>query len=302
MHSPRPEFPSVQKTVISGILFTNFAYFLFSLQDASVKWLVADLPIWQVLFVRSVTIFAICAVIGRGPVLRRASASPILKPMFLRNVLLLSAWLAYYTASRELGLAEMTTLYFAAPIIVTVLAVPILGEVVPLNRWVAVATGFVGVLIACDVFGRGFSISLPVGLALLAAAFWAIASVLLRKTAMHEDTLVQMVISNGFLLLFTGLAVPFVWQPLGMQELLLMTGTGVLAGLGQYAMFEGMRRAEVSLLAPFEYSSLIWGFILGYLIWSEVPTHNVFLGAILIFSAGMIIIVAERFGRRAAET
>ncbi|MDR6754935.1 drug/metabolite transporter (DMT)-like permease [Mycoplana sp. BE70] len=292
----------MHKRILSGILLTSFSYFLFSVQDASVKWLVAALPIWQVLFVRSVTIFAICAVYGRGPLLRRASVSPILKPMFVRNLLLLAAWLSYYTASRDLGLAELTTLYYASPIIVTVLAIPILGEAVPLNRWVAVLTGFLGVLIACDVFGKGMTISLPVYLALQAAVFWGIGTILLRKTALQETTLVQMTISSGFLILFTGLVAPFVWLPFALSDFALMIGTGVLAGIAQFALFEGMRRAEVSLLAPFEYSSLVWGFILGFLIWNEVPAHNVFIGAVLIFSAGMIIIAAERFARQPTET
>lgn len=286
--------------ILSGILLTSFSYFLFSVQDASVKWLVAALPVWQVLFVRSVTILALCTAIGRGPLLRRAAGSPIVKPMFVRNLLLLAAWLSFYTASRDLGLAELTTLYYASPIVVTILAIPILGETVPLNRWVAVLTGFVGVLIACDVFGKGLSISLPVYLALQAAIFWGIGTILLRKTALAESTMVQMTISSGLLVLFTGVVAPFVWSPLGLAQTALMAGTGVLAGIAQFALFEGMRRAEVSLLAPFEYSSLVWGFVLGFLVWNEVPTGNVFFGAALIFAAGMVIIAAERFSGRTA--
>lgn len=80
-----------------------------------------------------------------------------------------------------------------------------------------------------------------------------------------------------------------------------MAGTGVVAGIGQFAMFEGMRRAPVSVLAPFEYSSLVWAFVLGYLIWSDVPGSNVFAGAALIISAGMIIIASERFAGRFRE-
>lgn len=297
-----PESPAVQTRTLIGILLTSFSFFLFSLQDASVKWLVAALPVCQVLFIRSLTIVAICAAIGRGPALRRASGSPILRPMLLRTLLLLAAWLSYYTAARDLGLAQLTTLYYAAPIVVTVLAMPVLGETVPPSRWIAVLTGFVGVLIACDVFGQGFSLSLPVYLALQAAFFWGIATILLRKTALEESTLVQMLISSAFLMLFTGIALPFLWTPLGLAELALIVGTGVLAGAGQFALFEGMRRAEVSLLAPFEYSSLIWGFLLGFLIWHEVPSANVFIGAVLIIGAGVLVIGAERFGRRAVQS
>ncbi|WP_411033737.1 DMT family transporter [Shinella sp. BYT-45] len=288
----------MQKTVSSGILLTSFAYFLFSLQDASVKWLVVALPVWQILFVRSVTIFALCLAFGGRPIMRAARHSPVLKPLFLRNLLLLAAWLSYYTAARDLGLAELTTLYYASPIVMTVLSVPILGEKVPGYRWLAVAVGFIGVVVACGIAAKGLTLSLPVCLALQAAVFWAIATVLLRKTALHERTQVQMTISSGFFLLLTALVMPFVWQPVSVVDLLLMSGTGVLAGIGQFAMFEGMRRAPVSVLAPFEYTSLVWAFALGYLIWSDIPGSNVFVGAALIFSAGMIIIANERFAGR----
>ncbi len=288
----------MHKTVSSGILLTSFAYFMFSLQDASVKWLVVGLPVWQILFMRSVTMFALCAVFGGRPLMRAARRSPVLKPLLLRNLLLLAAWLSYYNAARDLGLAELTTLYYASPVVMTILSGPILGEKVPGYRWLAVATGFVGVVVACGVAVKGLSLSLPIYLALQAAVFWAVASVLLRKTALHERTQVQVTISSGFFILFTALALPFVWQPVSAVDLLLMVGTGIIAGIGQFAMFEGMRRAPVSVLAPFEYTSLVWAFALGYLIWSDVPGSNVFAGAVLIFSAGMIIVAMERFGRR----
>src|SRR5687768_6189697 len=158
--SPRPLEPAVNTSVLSGILLTMFSYFLFTLQDASVKWLVVALPVWQILFVRSVTIFAICLAIGRRPLLRSARHSPVLKPLFLRNLLLLAAWLSYYTAARDLGLAELTTLYYASPILITILAVPVLKEHVPPLRWVAVIVGFAGVVVATDPLGTGMSLSL----------------------------------------------------------------------------------------------------------------------------------------------
>ncbi len=289
----------MNKSVLSGILLTMFSYFLFSMQDASVKWLVVALPVWQILFVRSVTILGICLAIGRRQVLTDAWRSPVLKPMFIRNVLLLAAWLSYYNAARDLGLAELTTLYYASPILITILAVPILKEDVPLLRWIAVFVGFVGVLIACDPMGTGMKLSLPVLLALQAAVFWAISTVLLRKTALEERTLVQMTISSCFFIVFTGIALVVYWVPPSLSDIALMAATGLIAGLGQYAMFEGMRRAPVSVLAPFEYSSLVWAFIFGFLIWGEIPESGVVLGAALIFSAGMIVLAGERFGRRA---
>ena len=100
----------MNRSVLSGILLTMLSYFLFSVQDASVKWLVVALPVWQILFVRSVTILGLCLAVGRRRVITDAWCSPVLKPMFIRNLLLLAAWLSYYSAARDLGLAELTTL------------------------------------------------------------------------------------------------------------------------------------------------------------------------------------------------
>ncbi|MEI2298109.1 DMT family transporter [Ensifer sp. MJa1] len=290
----------MNKTVLSGIVMTTFSYFLFSLQDASVKWLVVGYSVWQILFIRSITILVLCLGIGRGKLVRDAIASPVVKPLFVRNLLLLAAWLSYFNAARDLGLAEMTTLYYAAPIIVTLLAVPMLKEDVPPIRWFAVFVGFVGVLVACDPLGTGMKLSLPVVLALMAAVFWAIGTVMLRKTALQETTLVQMTISNVFFIAMTGLAVGFFWTPPAFFDVALMAGTGVIAGMGQFALFEGMRRAPISVIAPFEYTSLVWAFGLGFLIWGDVPAMNVFAGAALIFAAGVLIIVGERLAHRRA--
>ena len=99
--------------------------------------------------------------------------------MLVRSAFTLAAWLCYYNAARSLQLAELTTIYYAAPFIVTVLSVLILGETVPLLRWLAVFIGFVGVFIACDPTRLG--LSLPVLLVLAAAVLWGIAVVLLSQ-------------------------------------------------------------------------------------------------------------------------
>jgi drug/metabolite transporter (DMT)-like permease len=291
----------MSKTVLIGVLSTVAAYFLFSVQDASVKWLVADFPVIQILFFRSVTILAICIFIGRSEVIAQSLSSPVRGPMFLRALLLFAAWLSYYNAARDLGLAELTTLYYASPILITLLAVPILKEDVPPTRWLAVAIGFVGVIVATDLVGTGLKISWPVWLALQAAIFWAISTVLLRKTSLAERTIVQMTLSNAILAVFTGVALVFYWTPVSAGQLALTCLTGVIAALGQYAMFEGMRRAPVSILAPFEYTSLVWAFVLGFVIWGDVPRNNVFFGAALIFAAGVTIVLGERLGRRASR-
>jgi drug/metabolite transporter (DMT)-like permease len=103
-----------------------------------------------------------------------------------------------------------------------------------------------------------------------------------------------MMVSSSFFIVLTGIASAFFWTPISLPQLLLMAGIGVFAGISQFALFESFRRAPVSVLAPFEYTSLVWAFILGFEIWGDVPANNVFFGAGLIFLAGMIILIGER--------
>ena len=153
------------------------------------------------------------------------------------------------------------------------------------------------VIIASDP--SGLKISWPVYLALQAACLWACSTVLLRKTAMQEKSIVQMTVSNTFFFLMTGCMLLFSWKTPTLTEAVLLAATGMIGGLAQFAFFEGMRRAPVSVIAPFEYTALVWAFLLGYLIWGDVPKPGVFIGATLIIGAGLVIIVSERFGRRA---
>jgi drug/metabolite transporter (DMT)-like permease len=287
-----------RERIFAGILLTSVSYFLFTVHDAGIKLLVTAFTVWQILFFRSVTILAGCMLLGGAPLLREAARSPIVKPMFFRSFLILSAWLCYYTAAKDLQLAELTTIYFAAPIIVTVLSIPLLKEQVPFMRWLAVITGFAGVFVACNPAALG--ISRPVLLVLAAAFLWGLSIVLLRKIALQERTSVQLVLNNGFFLVIAGAALPFVWVGPDWRELLLLIGAGVVAGFAQFALFEGMKRAPVSVIAPFEYTSLIWAFVLGYMIWRDVPREEVFLGAALIFGAGLMIILSEQFRKHPA--
>ncbi|EJC68622.1 DMT family transporter [Rhizobium sp. 1AS11] len=286
----------MKNSVSLGILLTTLAYMAFTFHDAIIKVLASTIPVWQILFFRSLTILVGCLAYGRGTLVQQTLRSPIIKPMIARSVLLLCAWLSYYSAASRLQLAEVTTLYYAAPVVGTLLAWFILKEKVALARWLAVGVGFVGVVIACNPIG--LTISWPVYLALQAAVLWAGAMVLLRKTSLHEKTIIQLAVSNVFFLAMTGVAVLYTWRTPDMTQLALLIATGIVAGCAQFALFEGMRQAPVSVLAPFEYSSLIWAFLLGYLIWADIPTPNVVVGAAIILGAGLIIIVSEKLRRR----
>lgn len=288
----------VKNTYGKGILFVSLSYFIFSSHDAVIKLLVESVSVWQILFSRSVTVFFCCLIIGGKDNARRAAASNIVVPMGFRSLFLIAAWFSFYTAAKSLQLGELTTIYFAAPVVATLLAGPMLKEHVPRARWLAVVVGFVGVIIASNPVG--LTISFPAYLALQGAFLWAFSTVLLRRTAMHETSLVQMTITNFFFIVLTAGMLVFEWSNVDLETSLMLLGVGVLGGLAQYTYFEAMRRAPVSVLAPFEYTSLVWAFVLGFLIWGDIPSTNVTLGALLIGAAGLLIIFGDRLGRKAS--
>jgi drug/metabolite transporter (DMT)-like permease len=268
------------------------AYFVFALHDAAIKWLVTDIPVTQVLFFRSVTILIICLAIGRRELLERAAASSLKRPLAFRGVVNLVAWLCYYTAARSLPLAQLLCLYFAAPLMILIMARQILHEHITRARWLSVGVGFIGVLFASDP--TGVRASLPALLVLIAAALWGYGIILMRQIAQREPTLLQMAAINTVFLIGTGAMCLLRWQPLTATQSAALIGVGLIGDFAQFLVFEAARAIPASVMATVEYSALPWAFLLGYLIWRDIPAVPVFVGAALIILAGVILIRAER--------
>ena len=284
---------SVRPGATLGIGLGVLAYAAFSVHDADIKWLVTDLPVWEILFARSVTIFAGSLLVGRRALAERAVTTPMRAALAGRAVLLLTAWLLYYVAARYLPLAQMLTLYFAAPVLTTLMAAPLLGEKVTTARWVSVGVGFAGVLVACDPFGLKFS--LPVLMVLTAAALWGYSVILMRRIARRESSLLQMLFQNGFFMAVTGIGTVLTWHQPTPAQMALMLASGVLGGFGQFCIFEAARHAPASVMATVEYTALVWAFILGYAIWGDIPHLAVWVGAALILAAGALLLAGERW-------
>jgi len=271
------------------------AYFLLAMQDATVKWLVDTVPVWQVLFVRSAILVVGCAVAGGRPLVRQAVTTQTRGLLARRGAITLAAWVCYFSAARYLPLGELVTLYFTAPVIVTLLAAPLLGEQVGWVRWVTVVLGFAGTLLA--VGPARLSLSSATVLVLVGAVLWAYGVILTRQIAQQEPSLVQMFYNNCFFLVLTGIGCIFTWHSPTEAELWLLLLVGLLSGIGQYSLFESARHAPVSLAAPLQYTALVWAFLLGFLVWGDVPRAGVFFGAALIVVAGLLLLFRERLVR-----
>jgi S-adenosylmethionine uptake transporter len=270
----------------------------FSLQDALVKSLVVDLPVPEVLFGRSLVIVLISAFVVTRQDYRVMSEPRNAIAISIRAGLMLLAWLAYYRASRSLQLADLATYYFVAPLFVVAMSGPILKEYVGPVRWAAVLVGFSGVLIAANPTG-GRSMQ-PVALALLAALAWALSTVLARTIAKGVSTPAMMLGGAIGFLFVCGAGLPFFGVAPTLKQVALIAGTGCVGALGQFMWFEGVRRAQASLLAPLEYSLLAYAIFWGYVVFGDLPSARTLTGAGVILVSGLAAMTFEVRRRRIA--
>lgn len=282
-----------------GIALASAGYSCFALQDALVKWLVADYEVPEILFFRSVVIVLITGVLAR--VRRHPSIlkSPYRSTVVFRAALMLAAWLLFFNAAKWLGLAELTTLYFSAPVMVMVLSIFILKESIGLGRWVACLIGFGGVLIAANP-GNSPSL-LPAAMCVVAGFCWALSTILIRLVSRRETTLTQMYATSLLFAIACAVSFPWIWRTPDAEGWLLMLALGIVATVGQYLLYEGFRYAPASALAPVEYTGLIWAFVFGYLVWAEIPAMNVVWGAVLIVASSFVLVAWERRVERGAQ-
>ena len=276
--------PRVSRS-FAGALLALAGWAAFSLQDAIVKALVVDLPVPEVLFGRSLAIVGLAVhpaaqrLPDHGPVAGHFTA------IALRSALILIAWLAYYRASRTLQLADLVTYYFVAPLFVVGLSAPLLKEHVGLGRWLAVLVGFAGVLIAANPVG-GAPLE-PVALALLAAPRWAMTTLLARSIARAVSTPAMMFGGAIGFVIVCGIGLPFYGVMPSLAQGAAIAAVGVVGSLGQYLWFEGVRRAQASLLAPLEYSLLAYAIFWGYVFFGDLPSERTLAGAGVILVSGL---------------
>lgn len=288
--------PRIVDRSLQGIGLCTLGYAFLALQDAGIKWLVADYSVVSILFWRSLVVVVACLLAGRSRLVQRAWRSPSRRLLVVRGLLSIVAWLLYYTAARDLTLAEMTTLYFSAPIMVTVLAAVILKERASGWQWFSLVIGFVGVIIACRP--SNMADPLPIVLTLLAAMCWAFTYIQLRQVDDQTSVLEQMLITNVVFVICMTVALPWTHTPAPTPAWLGMLGAGLVGGIGQFLLFASFQRATATVLAPFEYTGLIWAFLLSSLIWGTLMDVSLMIGAGLIAVSGTLAMI---FGRHPSQ-
>lgn len=296
MHSvlpPRVEPASHTK----GIALKLLSVLLFVVMDAISKHLTVDYPTFQIVFFR----FAF-AFLPLLPFLIRDGGVEALRTKRLfahlsRGLLGLGAMVLFIFAVARLPLADTASITFAAPLIATALSVPLLAEKVGFRRWIAIAVGFLGVLI---IMKPGVTIFNLAALAALGGAGCSAMTVILIRSMTRTERSSTIV----FYFTLTGMAgglcaLPFVWVTPSPMGFLLLVSMGLIGGIAQMALTSSLDRAPVSLLAPFEYTKLLFASGFDFVLWATVPGWSTISGSLLVMASGLYIFARERkLGRR----
>lgn len=285
---------------LRGIVAMLLAVGFFSLMDGGLKQLSGHYPPMQVAALRGLSGLPLVVtwVLATGTVV---GLLKIRWPLhLLRAGLSIMMLSAFAFALKQMPMTSAYAIFFVAPLLITALSVPMLGEHVGPRRWAAIAVGLVGVLVVLRPTGEGlFGWA---GLAVVvAAAGYALSAILVR--VLHRTDSGQSMVFWMLVMTAVGaslLALPG-WVPLRMTDAWVIAGVGVTGFLGQVAITEAFRSGEASVVAPFEYSALAWGLGLDLMIWGVLPDGWTFFGAGIIVTSGLYMVHRERvLGRRRA--
>jgi drug/metabolite transporter (DMT)-like permease len=270
--------------------------FLFSFQNAIGKWLAQSYPIPMLVFFRSAV-----ALLPSYLLVMRAGGVRVLRTnrfgaQFSRAVIWGGSNVASFFAFHLLPLADAIALTFAAPLFLTVLSRPILKERVSRERWIAVSVGFVGVLVMARPSGAGGSAGML--FALLCAACNAFGTLAVRGLTRTESTASIVFYTALFMTLGSLPVLPFYWVTPRPVDLVLFCSIGLIGGVSQYWTTQALYYAPAAAVSPFNYMALIWGSILGFLVWDEGPTTAVVIGAAIVTLSGLYLLRHEAFRRR----
>ncbi|OAN95741.1 hypothetical protein A8B74_14495 [Sulfitobacter geojensis] len=276
---------------VRGIILMCASTVAFSIMHGLVRFVSEVLPPFQIAFFRN--LFGIAFLL---PLLIRSRFSMLrtnrLGLHALRGVVNIAAMLMFFTALSISPIAKVTALSFAAPIFMAVLAVLVLGERFRIYRWLAILSGFVGMLIIL----RPGIIAIDLGAVLVtgSAVFWAVAMILIKILSRTESSLTIVAYMGIFLGGFSILPALWVWQPFGLQTLGWLVTIGLFGTLAQMALSQSLKETDPTALMPFDFLKLIWTALIGAWFFAEIPDIYTLIGAGLIFASGFFIALRER--------
>ncbi|MFY0991167.1 DMT family transporter [Halomonas sp. C05BenzN] len=277
---------------LKGILFMCAGVFCLALGDAIAKWLGEVHSPLQIIFFRTLVSLPLIALLAHfgGGLRKLRTRRPVMH--LVRGLIYTGTMVCFVLGLTLLPLAEATAIAFVAPLFVTLLSVPLLGERIDPPVLAASLVGFVGVLVVVRPGGDAFH---PGALALLGAAvFYALMMITARRYGGREHLWAMVFYMTLVPFGITALLLPWVWQTPHAWHWLGFLGSGI-AGIGATAFITlAFRFAPAAIAAPFDYTAMLWAVLLGWWFWGEMPDLWVFVGSLLIIGSGLAIAYHDR--------
>ena len=282
---------AVEERIPLGIAYACLGMFCVSGLDALAKLLGEGYGVIQIMFFRNFFgLFLIALLIWRGGGLQSLRSRQF-GEHGIRAACGLAAGLMFFTGLQYMPLAEAFAITFAGPVFIAALSIPLLGERVGPRRWAAILVGLLAVLLILRPGSAAFQ---PAALLPLGAAFaYALVMIFSRRLSRRESS-PSILFWTAFIGLgVTGVLLPFDWAPPTPRDWLLFGLMGTAGSLGMLFMVQAYRHAPAAAVAPFDYTVMIWGLILGWLIWQELPDAGIWPGVGLLVACGLYIIHRE---------
>lgn len=278
---------------VVGVLLMLGGLALYALSDAFIKKLMGTYSVTQTTFLRAFTRLIPLSIV----VFMQGGIKQIFSTHHpARHAIRLAVNLAYtYCFMWAYSVASLTTVYtlgYTSSLFMIVLSAFLLKEKVSLEKWVAVAIGMIGVLIAMR---PGFGVFEIAGLIVLLGAFLgSLNKILMRKLAATEHSLAIAIYPNLTMILVTAPFLIPIWQPISWHDWGFFTIVGVITAMGQYAIAHSLRFAQGSTLAPIDYSTFFWVFLLDFFWWNKMPNVFTIIGATVIVGSNLYILFSSR--------
>jgi drug/metabolite transporter (DMT)-like permease len=278
---------------LTGIALVSACYVLFTLLDGAAKWLVASVPVLVVVWLRFLThaLFASALLLPlRGAALLKTRHW---RWHALRAVMFVVMTALNFWALQYLQLAVTSSIFFIVPILTALMAAPMLGERIDAGRWAAIVAGFAGVLVIVRPGSADFHPAML--LALANAVLYAIFNLMTRRLAAYDPPeTIQYLPAVGAAILLTPVALAAWDAPSGWLEWTVACLMGALGGLGHYLLAAAHRYAPATVIAPFLYQQVLYMALFGYLVFGDVPSPAVWIGAAIVIASGLYLFARER--------
>jgi drug/metabolite transporter (DMT)-like permease len=283
--------------ILAGIAMMLIGIFFFALNDALGKWLIATYSVGQLLLVRSVA-----GLVFLAPFIKREGKAAFTRAprpwlQLLRPLFSTFEVACFYWALAYMPLADVMTFYLAGPIYVTAVSPLLLGEQVGWRRWAAVIAGFAGVMIALGPSAGSFT---PAAMVALAGSFSFSILMICTRLVRGTSDIVLVTTQTAGALLFGAVVAPFTWITLTARDTVLLVLLGVVAMIAHVCVNRALKLAPASVVVPYQYSTIFWAIILGYVFFGDIPGPAMLTGAATIIAAGIYIFIREQVAAKPA--